>query len=99
MVKSMFRKLPTEFELREKEVAVTEFRRRPRASVYSYIDVLGHIVFITRRGKRLCAIMSIETHAWLTGNYEKAMAEFCAAKEEYDRRKAQEKSDEKVLYN
>jgi len=95
----VFRKLPAEFELREKEVSVTEFRRRPRASVYSYIDVLGHIVFFTRRGKRLCAIMSIETHAWLTGNYEKAMAEFCAAKEEYDRRKAQEKSDEKVLYD
>ena len=35
----------------------------------------GHVIFFTRRGKRNCAIMSIETHACLSGDYEKTLRE------------------------
>ena len=48
-------------KLVEKEVSVTEFRRRPRL-VYDYIDVPGQVVVFTRRGRREAVIMSIETY-------------------------------------
>ena len=57
-----------------KSVSVTEFRRRPSA-VWQYLETAGHIVFFTRRGKRVGAMTSIETHACLSGNYEKTMCE------------------------
>ena len=63
-----------DFLIEEKDVSVTEFRRRPSA-VWAYLETVGHVVFITRRGKRDCAIMSIETHACLSGDYEKTMRE------------------------
>lgn len=88
---------PEDFDFQTKEVSVTEFRRRPR-TVYGYIDTLGHVVFFTRRGKRLCAIMSLETYAWMTGDYEKAMTEYQAAKEAYDLEKAKEKGNEDNIH-
>ena len=57
-----------------KSVSVTEFRRKPSA-VWQYLETAGHVVFFTRRGKRVGAITSIETHACLSGDYEKTMRE------------------------
>ena len=57
-----------------KSVSVTEFRRKPSA-VWQYLETAGHVVFFTRRGKRVGAMTSIETHACLSGDYEKIMRE------------------------
>ena len=63
-----------DFLIEEKDVSVTEFRRKPSA-VWAYLKTPGHVIFFTRRGKRDCAIMSIETHACLSGDYENTMRE------------------------
>ena len=63
-----------DFLIEEKDVSVTEFRRKPSA-VWKYVATPGHVVFFTRRGKRVCALMSIETHACLSDDYEAEMAE------------------------
>lgn len=71
-------------DIQEKEVSVTVFRRRPRM-VYEYIDTPGHVVVFTRRGKRACVIMSIETYARMSGRYEETLAEIkalCASRRE-----------------
>ena len=57
-----------------KNVSVTEFRRKPSA-IWQYLETAGHVVFFTRRGKRVGAMTSIETHACLSGDYEKTMRE------------------------
>ena len=57
-----------------KSVSVTEFRRRPSA-VWQYLETAGRVVFFTRRGKRVGAMTSIETHACLSGDYEQTMRE------------------------
>ena len=57
-----------------KNVSVTEFRRKPSAT-WQYLETAGHVVFFTRRGKRVGAMTSIETHACLSGDYEKTMRE------------------------
>ena len=83
-----------DFLIVTKDVSVTEFRRKPSA-VWAYLKTPGHVIFFTRRGKRNCAIMSIETHACLSGDYEKTMreAEDAAAKwrAEQKTRRQQEK--------
>lgn len=63
-----------DFMILEKKVSVTEFRRKPSA-VWAYLETAGHVIFITRRGKCECALMSIETHACLSGDYEKTIRE------------------------
>ena len=63
-----------DFQIVIKDVSVTEFRCKPSA-VWAYLKTPGHVIFFTRRGKRDCAIMSIETHACLSGDYEKTMCE------------------------
>ncbi len=63
-----------DFMIVEKDVSVTEFRRKPSA-VWAYLETAGHVIFFTRRGKRECVIMSVETHACLSGDYEKTMRE------------------------
>lgn len=74
-----------------KSVSVTEFRRRPSA-VWQYLETAGHIVFFTRRGERVGAMTSIETHACLSGNYEKTMCEVEeAAAAWHEERKAKRK--------
>ena len=55
-----------DFQIVEKEVSVTQFRRKPSA-VWAYLETAGHVIVFTRRGKRDCAIMSIETHACMSG--------------------------------
>lgn len=69
-----------DFLIVEKEVSVTEFRRKPSA-VWAYVETAGHVIFFTRRGKRECAIMSVETYACLSGDYEKTMREMDEATE------------------
>ena len=74
-----------------KSVSVTEFRRRPSA-VWQYLETAGHIVFFTRRGKRVGAMTSIETHACLSGDYEQTMCEVEeAAAAWHEERKAKRK--------
>ena len=63
-----------DFLIAAKSVSVTEFRRKPSA-VWQYLETAGHVVFFTRRGKRVGAMTSIETHACLSGDYEKTMRE------------------------
>ena len=63
-----------DFLIETKDVSVTEFRRKPSA-VWAYLKTPGHVIFFTRRGKRDCAIMSVETHACLSGDYERTMRE------------------------
>lgn len=63
-----------DFLIEEKDVSVTEFRRKPSA-VWKYVETPGHVIFFTRHGKRVCALMSIETHACLSDDYEAEMAE------------------------
>ena len=67
-----------DFLIVTKDVSVTEFRRKPSA-VWAYLKTPGHVIFFTRRGKRNCAIMSIETHACMSGDYERTMREVEAA--------------------
>lgn len=69
-------------DIREKEVSVTAFRHRPRM-VYEYIDTLGNVVVFTKRGKRDCAIMSIETYALMSGRYEETLTEINALCKEH----------------
>ena len=74
-----------------KSVSVTEFRRKPSA-VWQYLETAGHVVFFTRRGKRVGAMTSIETHACLSGDYEKIMREVEAAAAAWrEERKAERK--------
>lgn len=81
-----------DFLIVEKEVSVTEFRRKPSA-VWAYVETVGHVIFFTRRGKRECAIMSVETYACLSGNYEKTMREMDEATEAWrEERKARLKA-------
>jgi len=81
-----------DFLIVEKEVSVTEFRRKPSA-VWAYVETAGHVIFFTRRGKRECAIMSVETYACLSGDYEKTMREMEEATEAWrEERKARLKA-------
>ena len=40
-----------DFQIVEKEVSVTQFRRKPSA-VWAYLETAGHVIIFTRRGKR-----------------------------------------------
>lgn len=63
-----------DFLIAAKSVSVTEFRRRSSA-VWQYLETAGHVVFFIRRGQRVGAMTSIETHACLSGDYEQTMRE------------------------
>ena len=67
-----------DFLVAAKSVSVTEFRRRPSV-VWQYRETAGHVVFFPRRWKRVGAMTSIETHACLSGDYEKTIREVEAA--------------------
>ena len=62
-----------DFLIEEKDVSVTVFRRRPSA-VWQYLETPGHVIFFTRRKKHIAVLMSIETHARLSNDYEAEMA-------------------------
>ena len=62
-----------DFLIEEKYVSVTVFRRRPSA-VWQYLETPGHVIFFTRRKKHIAVLMSIETHACLSNDYEAEMA-------------------------
>ena len=84
-----------DFQIVEKEVSVTQFRRKPSA-VWAYLETAGHVIIFTRRGKWDRAIMSIETHACLSGDYEKTMreAEEAAAKWRAERKTRRQQARE-----
>ena len=63
-----------DFIIEEKDVSVTEFRRKPSA-VWQYLEISGHVIFFTRRKKRIATLMSIETHACLSDDYETEIAQ------------------------
>ena len=50
-----------DFLIEEKDVSVTEFRRKPSA-VWRYLETPGHVIFFTRRKKHIAVLMSVETH-------------------------------------
>ena len=62
-----------DFLIEEKDVSVTEFRRKPSA-VWRFLEIPGHVIFFTRRKVRVAVLMSIETHACLSDDYEGEMA-------------------------
>lgn len=62
-----------DFVIEEKDVSVTEFRRKPSA-VWQYLETPGHVIFFTRRKARVAVLMSIETYACLSNDYEAEMA-------------------------
>ena len=62
-----------DFLIEEKDVSLTEFRRKPSA-VWRYLEIPGHVIFFTRRKVRVAVLMSIETHACLPDDYEGEMA-------------------------
>lgn len=63
-----------DFLIEEKDMSVTEFRRKPSA-VWNYLETPGHVIFLTRRKERIAALMSIETHACLSDDYEAEIAQ------------------------
>ena len=60
--------------LEEKDVSVKELRRKPSV-VWRYLEIPGHVIFFTRRKARVAALMSIETHACLSDDYEAEIAQ------------------------
>ena len=62
-----------DFLIEEKDISVTVFRRKPSA-VWQYLETPGHVIFFTRRKERIAVLMSIETHACLSDDYEGEMA-------------------------
>jgi len=62
-----------DFLIEEKDVSVTVFRRKPSA-VWQYLETPGRVIFFTRRKKHIAVLMSIETHACLSNDYEAEMA-------------------------
>ncbi|MDO4990283.1 MAG: hypothetical protein Q4E45_07220 [Eubacteriales bacterium] len=80
-----------DFLIEEKDVSVTEFRRKPSA-VWGYLEIPGHVIFFTRRKERIAVLMSIETHACLSDDYEAEIAQVEEAARAYrEERKAARK--------
>ena len=77
-----------DFRIEEKEFPITVFRRKI-SSVWDFVETPGHVAIITRRGKRECALMSTETYACMSEDYEAEMAKVKALSREYrEKRKA-----------
>lgn len=62
-----------DFLIEEKDVSVTEFRRKPSV-IWRYLKTPGHVIFLTRRRVHIAVLMSIETHACLSNDYKAEMA-------------------------
>lgn len=71
-----------DFLIETRTISVTELRRN-KSPVLQYVKVPGHVVSITRRCKPDCVMMSIETWACMSEDYEAAMASVEAASREY----------------
>ena len=82
-----------DFLIETKTVSVTELRRKT-SSALRYVEVPGHIMIITRRGKRDCVMMSIETYACMSEDYEAVMANVKAASQEYREKRMAERRAE-----
>ena len=71
-----------DFRLEEKEFPVTVIQRKI-SSVWDFVETPGHVAIITRKGKRECALMSIETYACISEDYEAEMAKVKTLSREY----------------
>ena len=71
-----------DFLIEKKTVSVAELRRN-KSPILQFVAIPGHIVFITRRGKPDCVMISIETWACMSEDYEAAIASVEAASQEY----------------
>ena len=71
-----------DFSIEEKEFPITAFRRKI-SSIWAFVDTPGCIAIITRRGKRECVLISIETYACMSEDYEAEMARVKALSQEY----------------
>ncbi len=77
-----------DFTIEEKDVSVTEFRRKPSA-VWQYLETPGHVIFLTRRKAHIAVLMSIETYACLSNDYKAEMTKVEEAARAYrEERKA-----------
>ena len=56
----------------EKIFSMTDLRRHIR-TVWNYIDTPGQVAVITKYGKHAFVMMSVETYARLSPDYEKTM--------------------------
>ena len=79
-----------DFVIETRTVSVTELRRKT-SSMLRYVEIPGHIIIITRRGKPDCDMMSIETYACLSDDYEAVMANMEAASQEYREKRMAER--------
>ena len=68
-----------DFSIEEKEFPVTVFRRKI-SSIWDCVETPGHVAIITRKGKRECALISIETYACMSGDYHVEAEAFAGAK-------------------
>ena len=81
-----------DFRIEGKEFPVTVFRRKI-SSIWDFVETPGHVAIITRRGKPECALMSIETYACMSEDYEAEMDKVKALSREYrEKRKAARRS-------
>lgn len=71
-----------DFSIAEKEFPVTVYRRKI-SSIWEFIETPGHVAIITRRGKRECALVSIETCACMSDDYDAEMERVEEANREY----------------
>ena len=71
-----------DFSIEEKEFPVTVFLRKI-SSIWEFVETPGHVAVITRRGKRKCALVSIETYACMSDDYDAEMARVDEARREY----------------
>ena len=71
-----------DFLIEKKTVSVTELRRN-KSPIIQFVTIPGHIVFITRRGKPDCVMMSIETWACMSEDYGAVIESVEAACQEY----------------
>lgn len=84
-----------DFSIEEKEFPVTVFRRKI-SSIWEFVETPGHVAVITRRGKRECALVSIETYACMSGDYDAEMARVEGANQEYQ---AKRRADRRAKKN
>ena len=80
-----------DFRIEGKEFPVTVFRRKI-SSVLDFVETPGHVAIITRKGKRECALMFIETYACMSDDYEAEMARVKALSQEEGEKRWSRKS-------
>ena len=75
-----------DFNIEQKEFPVTVLRRRI-SSIWAFVENPGCIAIITRKGRWECVMMSIETYACISSDYEAEMIRVKEACSEYKGKK------------